>query len=165
MTEPAVARDDTAVAKFVERFALDLADAGMPRMAARVFAALLTTDSGAATAGELASVLQVSPASISHAVRYLVHVDMVVREREPGSRRDHYRTQDDIWAAITTQRGLRLVQWEDSLQQGLDALGSETPAGRRMAESLAFFAFLRQELPLMLERWIERRDELRERSQ
>jgi DNA-binding transcriptional regulator GbsR (MarR family) len=161
MTAPAGARDEPAVAKFVERFALDLADAGMPRMAARVFAALLATDGGVATAGELADLLRVSPASISHAVRYLVQVNMAVREREPGSRRDHYRIQTDLWTAITAQREVQLLQWEDSLRDGLHALGPDTPAGQRMAETLAFFTFLREEMASLVQRWEQRRDELR----
>jgi predicted transcriptional regulator len=164
MTDPLEARDESAVAKFVERFALDLANAGMPRMAARVFAVLLTTDSGVATAGELAEVLRVSPASISHAVRYLVHVNMAVREREPGSRRDHYRLHIDLGTAMTQQRAAQLRQWEVSLRDGLDALGPESPAGRRMAETLAFFAFLQEEMSPILKRWEQRRDELRARQ-
>ena len=57
-------------------------------MPARVFAALLATDSGRLTAAELAELLQISPAAVSGAVRYLTQVGMVHREREPGSRRD-----------------------------------------------------------------------------
>jgi predicted transcriptional regulator len=165
MSDSAVTRDDAAVAKFVERFALDLADAGVPRMAARVFAVLLTQDSGAATAGELADRLQVSPASVSHAVRYLAHLNLAVREREPGSRRDHYRVQDDIWSVLTSQRVQQLRQWEESLQEGLGVLGPETPAGQRMAETLAFFGFLRAEVQVLLERWHERRNQLRDGTQ
>ena len=38
-------RDGQAVQEFVERFASALVDAGVPRMAALVFTALLATDS------------------------------------------------------------------------------------------------------------------------
>jgi hypothetical protein len=43
----------------------------------------------------------------------------------------------------------------------LAALGETTPAGTRMAETLAFFEFVSEEMPAMLERWRERRDKLR----
>ena len=89
-------RDGAAVQRFIERFALDLAASGMPRMPARVFAGLLSTDSGSLTAGELAGLLQVSPASISGAVRYLEQLNLIVRQREPGSRRDHYAVDEDV---------------------------------------------------------------------
>ena len=47
MTESAGAgRDAEAVSKFVESFAAQLVEAGMQRMAARVFAALLASDKG-----------------------------------------------------------------------------------------------------------------------
>ena len=43
----------TDVERFVERFALLLAEAGLGRMPARVFGALLVTEDGKLTAGEL----------------------------------------------------------------------------------------------------------------
>ncbi len=49
------------VARFIERFAGVLVEGGVPRMPARVFGALLCSDSGRMTAAELAEALQVSP--------------------------------------------------------------------------------------------------------
>ena len=68
----------------MERFASVLTESGFPRMPARVFAALLATDSGRLTAAELAALLHVSPAAISGAVSYLVQVNLASREAEPG---------------------------------------------------------------------------------
>ena len=59
------ARDEEAVRLFVERFAAALAESGLQRMPARVFAALQATDTGRLTAAELAEILQVSPAAVS----------------------------------------------------------------------------------------------------
>ena len=50
------ARDGAAVREFVERFASLLADSGMPRMPARIFVALLTSDTSRLTAEELAEI-------------------------------------------------------------------------------------------------------------
>lgn len=150
--------DQDAVARFIERFAGGLADAGMPRMPARVFVALLSTDSGSLTAAQLAERMQASPAAISGAVRYLVQVNLIAREREPGSRRDRYRVYDDAWYEAVVRRERLLTLWEDSARDGVAALGPDTPAGERMAETLAFFEFLREEMPAVLERWREQRD-------
>lgn len=155
------ARDDDAVARFIERFALDLSASGMPRMPARVFAGLLSTDSGSLTAGEIADLLQVSAASVSGAVRYLEQLALIVREREPGSRRDHYRIDQDVWHEMYAQRDRLLIQWIDTVREGRDAVGPETPAGLRLAETEAFFAFVHDELLGVTKRWVERRDELR----
>jgi hypothetical protein len=43
------------------------------------------------------------------------------------------------------------------MREGVEALGADTPAGARMAESTAFFEFLQEELPALLERWRARR--------
>jgi DNA-binding transcriptional regulator GbsR (MarR family) len=146
-------RDEQAVGRFIESFAAALVDGGVPRMPARVFAALLATDSGRLTAAELAERLQVSPAAISGAVRYLAQVSLVSREREPGSRRDHYRLLNDLWYEAALRREPLLTRWERAMRDGMEALGADTPAGARMAESMAFFEFLQEELPAVLARW------------
>jgi DNA-binding transcriptional regulator GbsR (MarR family) len=144
------------VRRFVERFAVLLTEAGMPRMPARVFACVLADDEGRLTARELAARLGVSPAAISGAVRYLVQVGMLEREREPGQRRDHYRLRDDLWYEIYAYRGEMLRRWEQAMVEGAKVLNSR-PAGRRIEETGEFFAFLREELPAMMERWRARR--------
>ncbi|MFJ5925266.1 GbsR/MarR family transcriptional regulator [Kitasatospora sp. NPDC092948] len=151
-------RDPAVVSEFVERFATVLADGGFPRMPARVFTALLTADSGRLTSAELSELLQISPAAVSGAVRYLTHVDLVGREREPGTRRDRYRIHDHVWYEATANRDRTLSRFESSLAEGIDALGPDTPAGQRLAESLEFFAFLRVELQEMMQRWRDRRE-------
>jgi DNA-binding transcriptional regulator GbsR (MarR family) len=142
-----------AVARFVEQFASALIEAGFPRMPARVFAALLASDSGRLTAAELAERLGVSPAAISGAVGLLTQVNLVSREREPGSRRDQYRLHDDVWHETMIRRMQVIRRWKSSVQEGIEALGRDTPAGRRLGDTLEFFEFVEVEVPEMLERW------------
>lgn len=164
MTAPDGQRDDEAVRRFIERFALDLFEAGVPRMPARVFAALLASDSGRLTAAELADRLGVSPAAISGAVRYLIQARLIVREREPGARRDHYRLYVDTWYDSMLRREEMLVRWEHDIAEGVRAVGADTPAGLRLDETRRFFLFLDEEVPKLLERWRQVRDEDRERA-
>ncbi|MGN9791867.1 GbsR/MarR family transcriptional regulator [Streptomyces sp. OZ13] len=153
-------RDEDAVSAFVERFAAQLVEAGMTRMPARVFAALLSSDSGVMTSAELGQQLQVSPAAVSGAIRYLAQVNMVSREREPGSRRERYRVHSNQWYEALTNRDQILKRWEHTLREGVVSLGPDTGAGRRMSETLEFFQFLEKELALLMERWREHRDRL-----
>jgi DNA-binding transcriptional regulator GbsR (MarR family) len=150
-------RDDAAISGFIERFATVLTESGLPRMPARVFVGLLATDSGRLSAAELAQLLQVSPAAISGAVRYLTQVGMIGRARDPGTRRDQYLVYDDVWYEAILHRDQLLARWERSVQEGIEVLGADTPAGHRMAETKAFFEFLAAEMPPMLKRWRERR--------
>jgi hypothetical protein len=156
-------RDPHAILGFIERYATVLTESGFPRMPARVFVALLSTDSGRGTAAQLADLLRVSPAAISGAMRYLMQLNLASREREPGSRRDVYRVHDDVWYEAAVRRDQMLDRWGSSLREGIEVLGPDTPAGRRMAESLEYLSFLREALPDLLRRWHERRDELRAR--
>jgi DNA-binding transcriptional regulator GbsR (MarR family) len=153
----ATGRDDEAVRRFIERFALDLADAGMPRMPARVFAAILSAEDGRCTAAELAQLLRVSPAAVSGAVRYLLQVRLVRREREPGERRDHYRISSDTWYEAITRREAVVARWEQDLEEGIKAVGPHTPAADRLEETRQFLAFTREQLARVLHDWRQRR--------
>jgi DNA-binding transcriptional regulator GbsR (MarR family) len=151
----APARDPAALGRFVERFASVLVEAGIPRMPARVFAALLATDSGRLTAAELSEQLQASPAAVSGGVRYLIGVGMVRREAEPGSRRHHYRVPDHVWDEVVTGRDRLMARWTAVLREGIEIVGAATPAGERMADSVQYFEFVSAELPRVLARWQE----------
>jgi len=157
MTTPDTKRDEDAVRRYVESLGLVLSQLGMQRMSARVFAALMTTDAGKLTAAELAEQLSVSPAAISGAVRYLEQVGLVAKEREPGERRDHYRLYDDLWYATFLKRDRFLIMWRDAAEEGIDALGPETPAGKRLAEMRDFLAFLMTEINDLYARWHKQR--------
>ena len=153
-------RDEGAIMRFVERFALTFSEAGVPRMPARVFVALIASDEGKLTAAELAEMLRVSPAAVSNAVRYLQQVMLVERAREPGERRDHYRVFSDLWYENVMRRDELLVRWQRDLKVGIEAVGVDTPAGRRLEENRRFFEFLHDELPKVMEKWRRIRSEL-----
>jgi DNA-binding transcriptional regulator GbsR (MarR family) len=144
----------------IEQFALLLAEGGIPRMPARVFACILSDDRARLTARELADRLDVSPAAVSGAVRYLLQARLIQRGREPGSRSDHYLLSDDLWYTAMADRTELLKTWEAALEDGVRLLGANGPAGRRLSETRAFFEFMRGEVPAMLDRWHAHRDAL-----
>jgi DNA-binding transcriptional regulator GbsR (MarR family) len=148
-----VARSEEAVARFVEQLALVLTNAGVPRMPARVFSALLATDEGKLTAAELAATLHVSPAAISGAVRYLDQVHLVTKARDPGERRDHYEVAGDVWHEAFTNQDKLFETLKQSLGAGIEAVGPDTPAGVRLDRTMRFFEFLREAYPRLMEEW------------
>ena len=160
VVNPSARRDEEAVMRFVERFALTFSEAGVPRMPARVFSALLVSDEGRLTAAELAEMLRVSPAAVSNAVRYLQQAGLVAREREPGERRDHYRVHGgDTWYEVTIRRDQMLMRWQEDLREGIEAVGADTPAGKRLEETRRFYEFVHEELPMLMARWRKVRSE------
>ncbi|QWF80019.1 GbsR/MarR family transcriptional regulator [Amycolatopsis sp. CA-230715] len=150
-------RDDEAARRFVEKFALVLTQAGMPRMPARVFSAILADDDGEMTASEVAEALQISPAAVSGATRYLMQVGMAHRERKPGERRDHYRIGDDFWYEVIGKRDPIYSGLAEALESGIDAVGRDTKAGARIEQTRDFFNYLAKEIPALIERWRDER--------
>ena len=148
-------RDPEAVARFLEEFALVLNEAGIPRMPARALAALMASEDGKLTAGELAEQLGVSAAAVSGAVRYLIQVQLIVRRREPGDKRDHYSLLDDPWYEAIMKRDKQLERWQHMLAEGAKAAGPDTKAGRRLDQARRFFEFVHVALPEMMGRWRE----------
>lgn len=145
--------DEGAIAGFRERFAQILVESGMPRMAARVYAELLVTDSGKLSAAKLAERLGVGASAISGAVKYLVQVRLVERGREPGDRHDFVRIHEHTWSHFISQSDPVLVRVQAGADDGVALLGLDSPAGRRLDETSRFFAFMREEIRQSMAKW------------
>lgn len=157
MAEAPKTRDEQAVRQFIERFASMLAQAGVPLMPARVFVALLTADAPQLTADDIAGILQVSPAAVSGAVRYLLPIGLVTRETQPGSRRYWYQTPRNVWVEISKFQDQVMSRWSQTLRDGLDLISPDSLASERMRDSIMYFDFVQKELPLVFSRWEEYR--------
>lgn len=142
---------------FIEDFARAMEPVGLQRMAARVLAAILSADGASLTVRELASLLQVSSGALSGAVRQLETMRITHRRRVPGQRADHYSLGDPFWYEAITFRKEMFGTIESALDEGVEAVGSTSPAGLRIAETRDFFAYLAAELPALVERWHESR--------
>ena len=141
---------------FVERMGGALTAAGLARLPSRIFAALLADPDGRMTAAEIGADLQVSPASVSGAVRYLDGVGMIRREREPGSRRDVFVVEDDAWRETLLHAERVYAQMIAELDRALSELSEDDPARRRLAVSREFLGFVSEEMGAMSKRWQER---------
>lgn len=160
--EASRAQDEQAVRQFIERFAALLAQAGVPLMPARVFVALLTADAPRLTADDIAGILQVSPAAVSGAVRYLLPIGLVTRETQPGSRRYWYQTPRNVWVEISRFQDQVMSRWSQTLRDGLHLISPDSPASERIRDSIMYFDFVQKELPLVFSRWDEYRDSHRD---
>ena len=144
---------------YIERFAAVLVAAGFPPMPARVFVALVISEDGRLTAADLAATLRISPAAVSGAVRYLIQVGLVHKERVPGSRRDYYRMPGNMWDDLLRMRDQVMSRWGALVREGIDLVGPDTAAGARMAEQAEFLEFAAREMAGLLTRWEKYRAE------
>jgi len=142
---------------YTERFAAVLIAAGFPPMPARVFVTLLVDDSGRLSAAELGERLQVSPAAVSGAVRYLAQLGMVHKIRVPGARRDYYQIPDDVWHELLRQQMTVMNRWGGLLREGMALLPAGSPGQARLTEHADFIEFVSKEFPDIFARWEEYR--------
>jgi DNA-binding transcriptional regulator GbsR (MarR family) len=149
-----------ATREFVERMGSALTQAGLPRTPSLVFSALLVDDDGRMTATELARTLELSAGSISGAVRYLEQVGMARRERERGSRRDVYVVDEDAWHGAMMRRDQIYAPMVTALTRGLESIGSDSSAHRRLLLTREFLTFVDQEMTALADRWDVRRAEI-----
>lgn len=144
---------DVDAPNFVESLAASLVEAGMQRMASRVFAAVMASPDGALTPSEIARDLQVSAGAVSGAVGYLEQTGMIRRTHVPGSRHSLITLGDDIWYEALTSRNPVMERWLTIADDGLEELPPDSPAVERVAVMRDFFEFVLAELPEMMERW------------
>ncbi|HEV2254888.1 MAG TPA: helix-turn-helix domain-containing protein [Streptosporangiaceae bacterium] len=144
-------RDPAAVSEFEQRFTETLAQMGMPRMIARVLTCLTTADSGAMTSAELVRRLGVSAASVSKAIAFLEGQHLVRRERD--GRRERYVVDDDVWYRASVATAEANFAFADAALAGAEALGPDTPAGARLADSGRFLRYLSEDLVRHVEYW------------
>jgi predicted transcriptional regulator len=143
----------------VERIGAAFTAAGLGRLPARVFGALLVDDDGRMTSAELVEALAVSPAAVSGAVRMLEQLGWTRRERERGTRRDVYAVDDDAWRHALIQ-GDRTYDAIETAFAGAAEIASSPAARDRLVLSREFLVFVRAEMRAMAERWDERKREL-----
>ncbi|MFG1814027.1 GbsR/MarR family transcriptional regulator [Kribbella sp. NPDC049174] len=141
------------ISQFVERFAGVLGNSGVPTMSARVIGRMLVSPTGMLTSAELAESLRISQPAVSGAVRQLLQVGFISRERIPGSRKDHYRIRDDVFSAILERRNNSLAEWESTSRSGADLFGPDSTVGQRLTEAADFFAFIHKDLEQLIKSW------------
>lgn len=127
--------------------------AGMPRTAARVHHDLMLSEDGRRTAAELTRRLNVSPASVSVAVNYLVQAGYARRERDPRRRRDIYVIDNDAWyhsIVISRRQTLETVR---ATMAVAEACGLDSPVGERLVKTAAFLERISLDMIESADRW------------
>jgi DNA-binding transcriptional regulator GbsR (MarR family) len=144
--------------RLVESMARMLAAGGLPLAAARMWAYLLVCEPPEQSAAELAETLHASRGSISGSARLLETAGLIRRSSRKGDRREYFSVPPGSIIQVLNARLPVTRAWRQLADEGLAILGDRTPASRaRLQELRDVYAFMEQELPAMLERFVERR--------
>lgn len=153
--EPPSSETTIAAEQFAEEFAVGF-EATMPRMAGRILGTLLIAEEPFLTATELGNRLGASSASISNMTRLLLRMRLIERLVRVDTRRDAYRIRPDAWVQVYRESFDTFAYLVTLLDRTLASV-PENAATRDLRETRDFFAFVRAELPKIVERYEETR--------
>lgn len=133
---------------------------GFPPMVGRLLGYLAVCDPANPTIGDLADALLASRSAIAGAVKSLEAMRLVQRTRAAGERSD--RVQIDLDSPQATGLDAKeYVEVGELAREGLAMLSGMTMERRAvLSEMAAFSDFLVEQIPLLGEKWEERRAEL-----
>lgn len=127
---------------------------GLPRMAGRVFGALLIADPPEQTAEDLTTTLQASRGGISGATTLLETMGLIERTRKPGDRKDYFRNKPNAWYEAMKKEMMMMSYLKQLADKGLELLASNDPdVTRGLREMRDMIGFFEKELPPLFDRW------------
>lgn len=143
---------------FVEEMGQALASYGMTPMAGRMWGWLLICDPPEQTAAELAEALQASRGAISGTARILTSAGMIRRSTRRGDRREYFSAPPEALDSFLENAGRIYRRFREIAERGLDAIADRPPASRARLEELRdVFAFVEQEVPAVVDRFLHDR--------
>jgi DNA-binding transcriptional regulator GbsR (MarR family) len=150
--------------QFIERLGLIMEAEGLPRIAGRLFGALLLS-AEPQSLDQLAGRLHVSKASVSQDARLLRHRGIIERVSRPGDRRDYYHVAPDLFRRSMEQR---LARWR-ALHQAVVAVrpavaGRDRTVDARLEDLDRAYHHMFAGITAILEGWAEDRRPARRSS-
>jgi len=143
---------------FVEEMGQALASYGMTPMAGRMWGYLLICEPVEQTAGDLADALQASRGAISGTARMLATAGMIRRTKRGGDRREFFSAPPEVFEQFLSNAGRIYRYFREVAERGLAAIEDRPPAARaRLEEFRDLFAFIEQEVPAVVDRFLRER--------
>jgi DNA-binding transcriptional regulator GbsR (MarR family) len=143
---------------FVEEMGQALAGYGMTPMAGRMWGWLLICEPAEQTAAEIAEALHASRGAISGTARILASAGMIKRATRRGDRREYFSAPPEALDSFLANAGRIYRQFREMAERGLAAMDGRPPESRRRLEELRdVFAFVEQEVPVVVDRFLSQR--------
>lgn len=151
-SNPPIQGDSTTLSQFIENMGLHFEEYGVPRIGGRILGLLLAS-SRPVTPEEMSDILQVSRSSISTNLRTLQMTGLADRVSLPGERSDHYVFSDDAWENSLEMRLEGILSLEEMAKDGLEGMGEDNPARKRMLEVLAWSSLVKESYERLIQEW------------
>jgi len=141
---------------FIEKFATTFGKYMLlPHIAGRIFGYLLICDPPHQSAAQLVERLKIAKSSVSNVMRLLSKFGIVEEIRLPGERSRYYRIQNESWEDVVLNKLKSLSAVRVLFGEARLIMKGKDPEIRQRVEEIdAFYAFLEEEIPGLIDRWI-----------
>jgi hypothetical protein len=134
---------DDEVLTWVEQAAAFIAKQyGVALTTGRVLGWLMICDPPQQSAGQIASVIGTSQASLTTSLRFLTAAGLVRQDTQPGAWAVRYVVDDDAWMTVLRRRLAGLVSFREIAQDGIQLVGPADPRSQRLRAARDIFDWL-----------------------
>ena len=139
---------------FVERMGVLATQAGIPRMAGRLWGWLLICEPPEQNAAELAEALEASRGSISSSTRLLTTVGIIHRSTRRGDRREYFSIPPGAVRTLMDRAQQQLRADREVTEAGLALIADRSAESQaRLRDLHDMYAFFEAEWPAVLDRY------------
>ncbi len=149
-------KNEQAIADVVTQTGTWFSSLGVPRAAGQMFGYLMVCDPAEQSAGDIATGIGISRASVSSSARLLQSMAALEERHRVGDRKTYYRLKHDWWIVMATAKISGFESLADVVRRTQAAGGLTRTDG--LEELLEFSEFWSTEIPKLAERWYRRHD-------
>lgn len=151
--------------KYIEQSALLFEQAGMTRMAGRIFGYLLVCDEDAVSFDQIRKTLQASKGSISTNLKQLVNTGLIEQTTFPGDRKTYYRASQMHIGDIMSSRLNLMEKFVNLFSQARKLKTREDDVSEWLHESAGFYQWMEDRMEELMDRWEQEKEKiLKEKS-
>ena len=146
--------------EFVDTLSIILEEAGFPPVTGRILGRLLVCEPRHQSSVKLADYVRASAGAVSTSTRMLLTIGFIEKIRFPGDRASYFRIKPDCWNEILHLEVLRYARLRKVAELGVRLMQETGDPQRasRVREFHDFASFFEAELPMLLERWDQRKE-------
>jgi len=155
-------RPPEGVASMVELMGVYFSAAGASRATGQILGYLSACDPAEQSAGDIATGIGMSRASVSSGARTLVQLEAVEERHRVGDRKTYYRLREGWWIRTAEAKTTGFERLADEARR-IRADGGVTRTDG-LDELIEFSEFWGEEIPKLRERWEQRRQATKEEA-
>jgi DNA-binding transcriptional regulator GbsR (MarR family) len=141
--------------RFIEDLSVKMEEMGLPRMAGKIQAALLISDTPHLTAKELAEIVGGSKGAINTMTHLMLRFSIIEKFTIPGKRSTYFRLKDNYMIEMIKHKIKTIKSYRETLEFGMIIVEDQSPEIKeRLRKSCELNKFMTIELENILKKLV-----------